>query len=365
MYLVPIGAKIPVEVSTADPATGNATDADVAPVVDVFAADADAGLLGNITLTKRTGHGIAGDYFGNITIDAGNFTAGETYTIKAIGNVGGILGVQNVLTFRVAPAENVAGVPLSDLTLLVGGAQSAADLKDFADAGYDPGTNKVAGVLLVDTATTVTNQLSAATIAAAVEVAIFNEGDATALLAAIAAKVEEFLINDGDASATLAAIATAVRTNLATELGRLDAAISTRAAASVLGSPAGVSVSADIAAAKADTAAILDDTGTAGVVVAAGSKTGYALSSSGLDAILIESGISASVSLVNDTGTQLTSINARQLLALAGSALAGVLAGANGNTTTMKPAGKPSGNTRISASVDSTGRLAITLRVPD
>jgi len=35
--------------------------------------------------------------------------------------------------------------------------QSATDLKDFADAGYDPGTNKVQGVVLVDTTTTLTN----------------------------------------------------------------------------------------------------------------------------------------------------------------------------------------------------------------
>lgn len=37
---------------------------------------------------------------------------------------------------------------------------------------------------------------------------------------------------------------------------------------------------------KVDTAAILSDTGTDGVVVAAGSKTGYALSTTGIDAIL-------------------------------------------------------------------------------
>lgn len=43
-----------------------------------------------------------------------------------------------------------------DLLQMVGVAQSATDLKDFADAGYDPGTNKVQGVVLVDTATTVT-----------------------------------------------------------------------------------------------------------------------------------------------------------------------------------------------------------------
>lgn len=79
-------------------------------------------------------------------------------------------------------------------------------------------------VNLVNTATTVTNQLSAATIAAAVEAAILDEGDATALLAAIGAKVEEFLINDGDSTATLAAIAAAVTSALGTGSGLTDLA---------------------------------------------------------------------------------------------------------------------------------------------
>jgi hypothetical protein len=52
-----------------------------------------------------------------------------------------------------------------------------------------------------------------------------------------------------------------------------------------LGAPAGASVSADVAAVKVDTAAVLSDTGTDGVVVAAASKTGYALSSAGIDAV--------------------------------------------------------------------------------
>jgi len=43
-----------------------------------------------------------------------------------------------------------------DVTKLGGAGQSATDLKDFADAGYDPSTNKVQGVVLVDTVTTVT-----------------------------------------------------------------------------------------------------------------------------------------------------------------------------------------------------------------
>ena len=41
----------------------------------------------------------------------------------------------------------------ADLTQMGGVAQSATDLKDFADDGYDPATNKVQGVVLVDTTT--------------------------------------------------------------------------------------------------------------------------------------------------------------------------------------------------------------------
>lgn len=40
-----------------------------------------------------------------------------------------------------------------DVTKIGGSAQSATDLKDFADAGYDPATNKVEGVKTVDTTT--------------------------------------------------------------------------------------------------------------------------------------------------------------------------------------------------------------------
>jgi hypothetical protein len=84
-----------------------------------------------------------------------------------------------------------------------------------------------------------------------------------------------------------------------------------------------------------------------------------------LEALLIESSISAGVGLTNDTGTQLTSINLRQAVALCVSALTAVLTGAAGPTTATKPAGKPAGNTRVSLTVDATGRTASTLKVPD
>lgn len=44
-----------------------------------------------------------------------------------------------------------------NVTKIGGDAQSVADLKDFADTGYDPATHKVAGVVLVDTTTTNTD----------------------------------------------------------------------------------------------------------------------------------------------------------------------------------------------------------------
>jgi len=46
-----------------------------------------------------------------------------------------------------------------NLTQIGGVAQSATDLKDFADTGYNPATHKVAGVVLADTTTDVTNDV--------------------------------------------------------------------------------------------------------------------------------------------------------------------------------------------------------------
>lgn len=88
------------------------------------------------------------------------------------------------------------------------------------------------------------------------------------------------------------------------------------------------------------------------------------LGSTGLDAVLVESGIVASASLVNDSDTQLTSINARQALALLQAALAGVLSGAAGTSVLLNGA---AGSThRITATVDADGnRTAVVLKVPD
>lgn len=53
-----------------------------------------------------------------------------------------------------------------NVTQIGGIAQSATDLKDFADTGYDPATHKVQGLVLCDTTTTNTDMVSQANITA-------------------------------------------------------------------------------------------------------------------------------------------------------------------------------------------------------
>ncbi len=112
--------------------------------------------------------------------------------------------------------------------------------------------------------------------------------------------------------------------------------------------------------AKATTSSIVLDTKRASDTLSA------VLTAAGLDLVLVESSISASSALTNDSAAQLTSINARQALALLAAAIDGVLAGAATTNITIKPAGKPAGNTRVDATVDAAGnRSALTLKVPD
>lgn len=135
--------------------TSGSGDAGASPLFDVRLAGAAAGaipvLSGSGTLLTHANFP-AGCYEIAIPATAGNgFAAGNTYlvffTILADSqNPTGFVG-----SFTLGPI-------IADLREMGGDAQSGTDLKDFADAGYDPGTNKVQGVVLVDTVTTNTDQ---------------------------------------------------------------------------------------------------------------------------------------------------------------------------------------------------------------
>lgn len=88
---------------------------------------------------------------GHPKVDVGGWlgTAPATPTVAGVPEV-------DVTHVGGSAASTVAGAVDANVVAIGGDAQSATDLKDFADAGYDPATNKVQGVVLVDTLTTYT-----------------------------------------------------------------------------------------------------------------------------------------------------------------------------------------------------------------
>lgn len=165
--------------------------------------------------------------------------------------------------FTVAVGDSVTMLGLYPLVPTVAG--RALDVAGTGEAGLDWSNIGGTSTSVSLSQTTVASVGSVSTVSNAVSVASINPNVIGATQLASDAGTE---------------IAAAVRTNLATELGYLTGDAYAR-----IGAPAGASVSADIAAVKSDTAAVLADTGTDGVVVAAASKSGYALSSTGLDSI--------------------------------------------------------------------------------
>lgn len=162
----------------------------------------------------------------------------------------------------------VAGVPEIDLTHLGGVAQSATDLKDFADEGYDPATNKVQGLVLADTVTTLTGHTAQtgdnfARLGVAGAGLTDLGGMSVGMKAEVNAEADTALTDyDGPTKAEMdtahALLATAAA--LTTVDGVVDAIlVDTADMQPKLGAPA-ADVSADIAAVKAETALIVADT---------------------------------------------------------------------------------------------------------
>jgi len=181
------------------------------------------------------------------------------------------------LVFTLFP--ETAGDYRVDLVQIGGDAQSATDLKDFADAGYDPATNKVQGVVLVDTCTTNADM----------------RGTDNAALAATA-------------------LSTAVWT--ATIAGRIDVAVSTRLAPLVAGRD--IAVAATSGAVALDSAARVKLHGTqddyaplkssdyTAPLTAAATRTALGMSAADLDTQL--DAILAAASASAGTGARLVTI---------------------------------------------------------
>jgi hypothetical protein len=216
--------------------------------------------------------------------------------------------------FMVVPAnvyDALCGTELLTVDVSkISGDSTAADNCElmFDGTGYAGGTTK----LDVNTATVANNAITAAAIAnGAIDAATFA-ADADAEIAAMiwnaatasyggagtyGQAVEDTIADTNEMQGDLAnggrldllvdAIKAKTDSLTFTVAGDVDCNVQTwkgSAAADMtgdayarIGAPVNASISQDVAAVKSDTAAILADTGTDGVVVAAGSKTGYSL----------------------------------------------------------------------------------------
>lgn len=195
----------------------------VGPVLDSTGAAKTDEVVANIKVTKN-GTVDAADGSATLTHDhAGKYrlalTANDCDTVGVLeislnsGTNDMPVKAMNVVETAIWDAlfaDGATGLLPANVTQIGGDTQSATDLKDFADAGYDPTANAVTAVL-----------------------------DSASLDA----------IRDGLATATAVQ---SVKDDTGTALPAQSTAIYNR-----LGVPAGASVSADVAAVKADTASLL------------------------------------------------------------------------------------------------------------
>lgn len=187
-------------------------------------------------------------------------------------------------------------------------------------------------------------------LATTVEAHLLDEGDAQMLINAIVGAIGNVNVDEVALIAAIRADLERAGGNLNTIVGRLTA----QRAANLdsitearLAELDAANLPADLDTVKTNAAAILADTGTDGVVVAAASKTGYKLAGDGLDAVMVEAGL-----------------NFRQSQSIICAATAGVLSGAATPTILIAAAGVPA-TIRITATTDADGnRTAVVLTPP-
>jgi hypothetical protein len=109
--LIPIDEVVYFDVCTHDPTSGGVSDADSTPTFSVMEESTDTPILADQNFTKRTS--LTGNYRGSFTASTANgFEAGKWYSVIATAVVGGVTGKKVAVSFRAAPAEASAGVPM-------------------------------------------------------------------------------------------------------------------------------------------------------------------------------------------------------------------------------------------------------------
>lgn len=156
-------------------------------------------------------YGSTQGYWQSVLIDS---VSGDTFTIAAwpLATPSGTITYQIMGT----PTSSTNLPPAVNAVQLGGDAQSLTDLKDFADAGYDPSTNKVQGVVLTDTATNLTNAPGAGDFTATMKTSI-----GTAVAASAVASVTGNV--GGNVTGSVGSVATGGITAASIATGAFDA----------------------------------------------------------------------------------------------------------------------------------------------
>lgn len=176
--------------------------------ISVYKSDGTTESTTGVTLTPDF-DGITGLHNVKIDLSADSFYAvSEDYQVViTVGTVDSV----SVVGVVVAEFSIENRFDEADLVSISGDAQSATDLKDFADAGYDPATNKVQGVVLTDTLTTYTGntkQTADHTAAIAAIPTTAMRGTDTAALASVCTETRLAELDAANLPADIAALPT-------------------------------------------------------------------------------------------------------------------------------------------------------------
>lgn len=146
----------------------------VGPVLDATGVAVTGGVVADFKISKNGGapaalnasatltHRHTGFYSLSLTtsdldtVGTAEITIDDTVNACALKEISVVEEAVYDRDYAASAVGYVANAPVN-MAQLGGDTQSATDLKDFADAGYDPATNKVQGVVLVDTLTTYTS----------------------------------------------------------------------------------------------------------------------------------------------------------------------------------------------------------------
>lgn len=315
---VPLDEVIHFDVVTHNPSTGAVSDADSTPTFAVYeeATDTDIGVGGN--LTKRTS--LTGNYRGTFTASAANgFEAGKWYAVIASATVNSIAGKTVAMHFRAVLAEAVVGSPKADAAYFAGTAYATA-LAAEVDAVWDESISGHQTLATTGRSLTLASSILAETTTAGVPTStvvkltagsavndFYNDLQFVITSGALTGQTRTVL--DYDGATTTVTVDEAFTSAPAAGVSVLIRALHTHPISQIADAIWDEATSGHTTAGtfgeqlKTDVDAILDDTGTAGVVVASGSKSGYALSATGLDATTLPANLITATSIATDAIT--------------------------------------------------------------